>query len=560
MGVFLYSNRPVNVSKIEEVFVSRGHKNVKNHQFGNEIIIHSGKTLVNNVGELGSEALGANNGDFILGVGTYIYKGKFGDDALGVIWEDIESILKENSIYGHYAFVVRKNGTTYVFNDMSGTLRLYVVTDDDEGTVITSSMVAAIASIEEPKFDKDRLSGFLASEFANEIPFVKGVDNINSQKYYCRKENTSGIWIRREIEEVKRIDTLEDAVPFVRSLFKQQTHQLQAFGNEKCSIELTGGLDSRLSTSNLDADGFNYEFIHYPLFGPDKEVADIISENEQKRMLVQTNIPIGEKGKEFYGEFDYGFNYFRQYANPRWVVENRLQFSGALGECLSTPLSIDYLDDSRIESLIQKLAGSKLMNSECLSGYYRYLRNYFVSRGFDVDEQMDEKTLYDFEQMFEGQLCGDFMYNSGAQAQLYFYNMYVEWHFNHYVSDIAYKVKNARKLSIACIKETSPKYASYPFVSRRRTKRKSVKAVSELPLHYFSFNGVKKLLPKTIVDFLYEKMGRSFSKTRFNAIDLDMYNDIVEVEEIKKHRNLYSNTLNRMYSVEVLRRKFNITY
>lgn len=559
MGVFLYSNRPIDAEKVKSVFLSRGHKKVNCYKFGNETILHSGKTLVNNVGELKCNDLGGHPDDFILGIGTFFYKGQFGDKALKSIWLDFETILNENSIYGHWAFVVKKAGKTYVINDMSGCLRLYVV-NDENGVVITSSIVSAIASINEPKYDKHRLCGYLTSSFANEIPFIKGIDNIDSWKYFQFDENNGARWIKRDLPEVKRINTMEEAVPYVRGLFKEQMSQIHAIGDERFSVELTGGLDSRLSTSNLDSDGFNYEFIHYPLFGPDKEIADIISARENKRMLVQTNIPIAENGKEHYGEFDYGFNFFRQYANPRWIIENRLQFSGALGECLSTPLCIDYLDDTRITTLVPKFTWNKLMKKDSVSGYHNYVIDYFKKRGFEVYEKLDEKELYNFEQMFEGQISGDFMYNSGAQAQIYFYNMYVEWHFNHFVSNIAYEIKNARRLTIACIKDINPRYAAYPFVSRRRTKRKSVNDVTELSLHYYSYNGVKKLLPNSVVDFIYEKMGRSFSKDRFDAIDLDFYKEVVDIDEIKRHRNLYSDTLNRMYSIEVLRKKFGITW
>lgn len=80
--------------------------------------------------------------------------------------------------------------------------------------------------------------------------------------------------------------------------------------------------------------------------------------------------------------------------------------------------------------------------------------------------------------------------------------------------------------------------------------------ISKAPLHpYFVF---KAMLPKWVVNKLYERMGRSFSKERFAAIDMDRYAGVVKVDELKRHRNLYSATLNRLFSVEVLRKKYGI--
>ena len=67
-------------------------------------------------------------------------------------------------------------------------------------------------------------------------------------------------------------------------------------------------------------------------------------------------------------------------------------------------------------------------------------------------------------------------------------------------------------------------------------------------------------MPKFIVDRVYQRMGRSFILERYNAINIDYYRDLVDVEELKRYRNLYSYTLNRMYSIEILRKILNISF
>lgn len=501
--------------------------------------------------------------DFIIGVGTYIYKGDYQEKALQAVWQDIDTVLKENPVYGHWAFVARKGDKTYVLNDMSGTLRLYYV-EDEEGITVTSSMVAAIASIKAPKFDRVRLSAFLAGGYGNEIPFVEGVENFDPLKYVVIEVGKKPVWVKKAVPETKRIETLDEAVVYVKGLFKQQTDVLkEAIGDETVSIELTAGLDSRLIASNIKTAGINYDFLNYPLFGPDKEVSAQIAQGLGKRMLVQTNEPCTKDFEHHYGEFDYGFNFFRQYANPRWVVENKIQFSGARGECLDKPGFITKKDLSNgsklnISDLIFRLCLSDEMSKKAREQYLRYMLSFFEQRGFDVNRQLDEYEQMKFNQILYGELTGDYMYCSGVQAHIYFYQMFNEWHFNHFVSNIATRVKLGRKLTIDLIKNIDPELASYPFVSHRRTKRKCLNDVSDLPIEYANFNGIKRILPNWVVDFIYKRMGRVFSPERFSQIDFKRYDDVIEVKPMMAHPNLYSAILNRLHSVETLRKIFNI--
>ena len=561
MGVFLYSNKTVDASKVAEVFTSRGHKKVTSENLEESLLVHAPKIFVDNVNFLSGNALGGKN-DFILGIGTYFYDGKYGEDALREVWENLDEVLTENPVYGHWAFVAHKNETTYIFNDWSGVLRLYYAEQDGK-IVVSSSMTAIIATMQNPKFDRVRLSAFLAGGYGNEIPFVEGLYDVDPMTYLVIKDGGKPEWKKRFASEVKRIETTEEAVAYVKGLFGEQMRQLKAIGDERISIELTAGLDSRLIASNLKTSGFNYEFLNYPLFGSDAEVSKLIADGLGKRILVQTNEPCTNEQEKHVGEFDYGFNYLRQYANPRWKIENVFQFSGARGECLDLPdiysdEDINMMNDPRPEALLPRLTIRAMMDEGCKKDYEKYIVAEFERRGFKRDVAMTEQQQVEFGQILCGQKTGDYMYNSGVQAHIYFYQIYNEWHFNHNITNIAFDAKSGRKLTLALIKAIDPELGSYPFVSRRRTKRKSVNETTELPKQYFGYGGIKAMLPKWVVNKLYERMGRSFSKERFAAIDFDRYRDVVKVDELKRHRNLYSGTLNRMFSVEVLRKKYGI--
>ena len=126
MGAFLFSTRKVNSAKVVDALKSRGHKIVEVESTNNMTLVHAPKILVDNVNYLSSNELGGDKGDFICGIGTYFYKNCYGIDALKLVFNDLEVVLENAPVYGHWAFVVRKNGITYVFNDMTGTMRLYI--------------------------------------------------------------------------------------------------------------------------------------------------------------------------------------------------------------------------------------------------------------------------------------------------------------------------------------------------------------------------------------------------------------------------------------------------
>lgn len=77
-------------------------------------------------------------------------------------------------------------------------------------------------------------------------------------------------------------------------------------------------------------------------------------------------------------------------------------------------------------------------------------------------------------------------------------------------------------------------------------------------MQYGGYNGVKKMLPKFVVNFLYSKMGRCFSKERLSRIDLDYYKDYLDTEELRRYPNLYSDILNRLYSLDIIRKTYGI--
>ena len=568
MGVFFYSNKKLDTSKIQDVFRTRGHKNIVDHKSDKFTLVTAPKIIVKNVNFLSGKELGGSDSDFAVGVGTYFYNNSYGVEALKKVYENLENVLKDNPVYGHWAFCIRKADTTYIFNDMSGFMRVYCV--ESNGTVcISTSELAVISTIESPKFDKAKLTGYLSKRYGREAPFIEGLDTINPYKYLVIKDGEAPKWIDREIPEIKRFETFDEAKAYIKELLQEQTDVIKAsIGDKKVLTNGTGGLDSRLLACTLRSAGIYFDYINYPIYGPDSEIAEILSKGINRKLFYQTNIPCGGDYDNHYGEFDFGHNFLRQYPNPRWKLEHDFEFSGARGEVIDTPdivsdTDLSLLNDPRPEVFLNTLMTNNYLNKESNKCYIDYLLNLVEERlGFKKDKPMSEQQMEELTQFLGGQFA-DSMYNSGSQAHEYFYSLYNEWHFNHFVMNIAIEAKKGRKLTLALITELDKELGSFPFVSRINTRRESVNEVKELPVQYKVYSPfLKKIIPVWMINLAYNRVAlikSNLDKTLVKKIDFDFYSDVIRSNHVRRNSTYYFDLINRLYSLEIIRKKYNIT-
>lgn len=562
MGSFVFSNKELlNSEKTKSLLISKGHKEVFEKKgpwghllFADKILIGGGNYL---------EFQTAGDSDFILGVGTFIYKEKYGKESLQLIYDDftLDMAQKDFPIYGHYAFVIKKGRKIYLFGDNNGSLKLYMAKDKDQLIVSNSEAAGVITNLKQPKVDKAGLSTFLAGKYCSEIPFVEGVQFFDFRKVYIIGTDGAVEAVKKVYPEIPRIESLDEAVKYCINLFENEVKALKAFEKNKFSVELTGGLDSRLISAVINSSGFDYDFVNYSgIFGPDTEIAKTVSSGMKKK-LVMIDDPKDFDFKKNVGEFDFGFNFFRHYPSKRWSIPNKIQFSGLHGECLTLPEIYDTEEskkDPTIEKLVTRLVLSDLMPKDCQEQVITELTNILEKFGLPSDKVLSEREQDWFVRLGSELLTHDYMFISACNACMYFYSIYNEWHFSHFVSDIAFSVKECRKLTIALIKALDKEVGSYPFVSRLRTRRNSVNEITELPAYYKSYNWYKEHLPKFFVNYVFGRVGRKFPAEYAKQIDMDVYKDVLNVDTLIKYPNIHYITLQRLFSFEVVRKELGI--
>lgn len=567
MGVFLYSNKKLETSKISDVFKTRGHKDIVDHNEKDITLVTAPKIIVKNTNFLSGSQLGGASSDFAVGIGTFFYKSSYGEEALKKVYIDLDVVLKDNPVYGHWAFCIRKGNTTYVFNDMTGFMRLYYTCDGDK-VVVSSSQLAVISTVANPTFDKVRLAAALTGAYGKAFPVVSGVEVFDPYRILVVEDSKQPKWVKKEIPEVPRVETFEAAIPYVEKLFNNQMKVVkEAIGDRTVYTNATGGLDSRLIACNLRKAGINFEYLNYPIYGPDSEIAEILSKGINKKLHTQTDIPCGQDYQDHYGEYDNICNLLRQYPNPRWKLVHDFEFSGARGECIDLPdiyadEDLSYMEDPRPRVLIGHLMNSPKMSKKMNAVVADFLSEYVHERlGFAPSQVLSEMQQAELSQFMGGQF-GDALYNSAAQAHEYFYSLYNEWHFNHFIHNIAFEAKQGRKLTLALITKIDPELGSFPFVSRLNTRRNSVNEVHELPMQYRVHSPLKKYVPIWVKNLLYNYL--SVRKATLDdgiceQIDFDLYKDVIKSNFIKRNKNFFSDTIKRLYSVDVIRKKMNIS-
>lgn len=555
MGAFVYNN----FNKIigENVLVSRGHKYIHKHIFDNHVLLYTSKILVDN-----NNFYQYDNGNFIAGFGTFFYKEKFGYDALQSIFNDCEDISDDfiNNIYGHYAFIISKIETTgkiYIFNDNSGTFRLYYSLKNDN-ICVSSSFLSVVESIENPRIDDIRLAGYLSSGIANEIPFVKGVQLLNPEEIIQIDKEKHVSFLKKMIsEQPPFIDNLGEAVKYVMDLFNDQYNQLTAIKHKKLSIELTGGLDSRLLAAIIRKVVLEYDFVHYPLFGPDETIARLVSKSLNKELIIINNPPASNDIAFRWGEFDFGYNYYRHYPSNRWKLSNQIQFSGLFGECLTT-IDCENYSEPKLFNILPKLINSNNVSKKILNDYRLQIINEYKKKNINSDQIMSIYQYKKFIQDMYAQRTGDSLFISAQNAHQFFYSIFNEYHFVHNVSNISKNVRSGRKLTIALIKSIDKELADLPFVSRRRTKGKNINDIESLPITYKSFNSIKNRLPIFLVNYIYKMLGRRTDLSKLNTVDMSIYKDIINVNELIKYPHLNYEIINRIISLDYIRKQMGI--
>jgi hypothetical protein len=185
------------------------------------------------------------DGDFIAMVGTGIYKGRRGDQALQTLFDDFTAGIDFiPEFLGAFCVLVYHRGQLSLFTDYLGYYRIYQ--DLDQG-VISSSFLAVAAMQSDPRLVPQALYEYLFFGFLfHRETLLSGVEILDSRRLWhlTPRSNSEELKVRKDVDQGPKhfpalVETIADNL---LDYFK--TVGL-AFDNSFTSA-LSGGYDSRL--------------------------------------------------------------------------------------------------------------------------------------------------------------------------------------------------------------------------------------------------------------------------------------------------------------------------
>ena len=273
-------------------------------------------------------------------------------------------------------------------------------------------------------------------------------------------------------------------------------------------------------------------------------------------MQVDSKKLVPDEFENVFGEFDFCFNFFNHHANARRVMKNKYQFTGGYGEDIDTPQI--YTIESREVSALTENAIIKptrySLKKKTRKAVVDCLTRLYSDYGFEPGRWMTDTEYAYFTAVMDASLGGDSRTISAYNAVSVRYGMFSEYHFRHNVMGIDFDAKRNRRLTLSLIAAIDPELGSYPFSSHMLTTGESVNEAAKHPFHYKSRANLKNNLPDFVLDLYKKRQGATFDTSLYKEIDFSLYDDIVNTRLIRRYPGVYRDILQRLYSIDVIRR------
>ncbi|WP_373733976.1 hypothetical protein [Bacteroides heparinolyticus] len=263
-----------------------------------------------------------NQGNLIAAVGTCIYQGEIGQEALKNVlsrFEEAEIINLKKELLGIYALLIKKNNKIFIFNDYYGIFDIYYSLykgNSYVSTLLSNLMMSPI----ETEIDIDQIMVYLTLFTPQEgKSFYKKISKLKAREYLVKQEGC-GLYKKELGKDEYRIHyNYIDEQKALSDLIAYQKENARIIGKNfsKAAIHMTGGLDSRSTLAVAKSAYSNYQKHISLFFGIGQNMMDGRIEDGEfvKKISEKFNIPI-----EIFDWRDkpVDFSYDTQYEEMLW--------------------------------------------------------------------------------------------------------------------------------------------------------------------------------------------------------------------------------------------------
>ena len=219
------------------------------------------------------------NGDFIIAVGTFIFRGLVGEDALKVFFHEQDPAAELGRSRGHFVLILRKNGRTQLLRDPLGAYDVFLTHND---LCATSSFLAASTAAPRRSINIQETYEYVFNgvSLGTATPFAE-VRRLDLNEYMILDPEPA--LLRRSINstpEVRR-GTFGDLVEENLQVLLSYGSELRNLFGDNIRLALSGGYDTRLLLSLFRRCGVTpHLFVYGSEADPDVRLAKHIAAGE----------------------------------------------------------------------------------------------------------------------------------------------------------------------------------------------------------------------------------------------------------------------------------------
>lgn len=186
-----------------------------------------------------------DNGDFIAATGTLICHGRYGEQALRELFDDVvNERLSFERLLGHFAVLVYNGGRLRVFSDYQGMYQVYC---NDDLTLVSSSFVAIYESLATRTPGPQEVYEYLCfSKFYSTRTVLEELSRLDYRDVHELLPQRAATRKRIELPRYDGAAGFAAQVEATSELLSGYFGTLAEVFGDRMSLGLTGGYDSRL--------------------------------------------------------------------------------------------------------------------------------------------------------------------------------------------------------------------------------------------------------------------------------------------------------------------------
>lgn len=421
----------------------------------------------------------SSNGDYVAGVGTFIYKGKIGIEALKeILSSSLDISVLQEEILGSYCIAIYKNEVMTIFVDATATYNIFYHLDENS-IILTNTFYHVALCLEEIGVNT---VGFIGNWLLNTVDDstpIKGVKKLLGNQYLY----FNGTWSAVKLCTISHMANT-DWLFMIMDMYKALPSLFRQFG-----VFMTGGQDSRLVLSlllALKAQPTLYYGVGNSLITVTKkkdmdivyDIANTFSLPVQIMNWADSNMTNDVHSLKKYGElymiYNANKNIFNEFEKN---ISVDLLLLGSPGEVYriekkleqyphATCSLLQYVEDLYLDGV------SRLFTEE---GYQLYVQQIYgqflnIAKDRELDsEHLSKSDMQILDASFR--LRWDMSMYNFANQFVYSFPLMVNIRLLSYVENISYEKRLHSKFIIECIEQLFPELLSIPFFSRIKEQK-----------------------------------------------------------------------------------------